>query len=899
MTSRKNAKAAGTRAENMFCRRADLDNEASVETFFASRLLEYLRYKDRQIRSKSAVEELAVSRGRKRASYRPDYALVVKGKVRWVLDAKAVREDLDDWAGQCASYCLELNKRDASEDPARYFALTNGAEFRVYEWNQDAPKLTLSFGDFQEGNPRLAMLVELLGAPQLARALREEREAPAQAATLTLTRPSIEDVNAVFNWCYQHIHKKDNLSQAAAFTEFVKVVFLKLLSDKDLRDKHPDAPADEPLTVPASDVKFSIEWIKSREADHVNPLDIQFQALKESLEVAYTRGEKKRIFEPSDKIKLTPETIKGVTERLERLFLLGIDADLNGRLFETFLSATMRGKDLGQYFTPRSVVKLTVALANPIATREHVDSVLDPCCGSGGFLIEVLSRMEKQIRTNDSLTETERKRLWTKITKERIYGIDVGEDPPVARIARINMYLHGDGGSSIFQADGLDKRMQPPATASAEQKREVSDLREAVENKDGFDLIITNPPFAKEYERRHGPENAVLDEYDSGFAGFGRTGRPLPSVPSRLLFLERYYDFLRPGGRAWAIVDDSILGGDEYREARNYLRAKYLIRAVISLPGDAFQRSNARVKTSIICLERRSNQAEAQPPAFMHYCTSVGIDDPRRKRTLPIDRENRAKATAEIERIVGLWQAFQRGEGVAKPWTVSAEKLMDRLDVKGCLVKPGRLVKSWRRDGLGVKTLGDLATVRVPPESDTIDCKETDDEVTFLVVGYDGMARPGDTKPASESNYAQLYRVREGDIIISHINAVSGAVAVIGPESDGLVVSNEYTILNARPGLDPKIIWALLRSPESRSDLLILASGIGRHRVKWENASALDLPEPPPAVARFVIAELEKADQMERDAAAARRAVSERLNNEFGLDNPRAVEILRAFKPPK
>lgn len=82
--------------------------------------------------------------------------------------------------------------------------------------------------------------------------------------------------------------------------------------------------------------------------------------------------------------------------KLEHLDMFGIEEELNGRLFEAFLGPTMRGEDLGQYFTPRSIVKLMTRLANVKATRSHVDNVLDACCGTGGFVIEVLTEMRNQ-----------------------------------------------------------------------------------------------------------------------------------------------------------------------------------------------------------------------------------------------------------------------------------------------------------------------------------------------------------------------------------------------------------------------------------------------------------------------------------------------------------------------
>ena len=125
------------------------------------------------------------------------------------------------------------------------------------------------------------------------------------------------------------------------------------------------------------------------------------------------------------------------------------------------------------------------------------------------------------------------------------------------------------------------------------------------------------------------------------------------------LFAERYYDILRPGGTWVTIVDDGILSAEDYKKFRAQLREWFIIRAVISLPGDAFQRSNARVKTSFLVAERRSSLShQEQPPVFMFPCQYVGIDDPKRQRARPGDAEAHGKADEEIDIVINEYERF-------------------------------------------------------------------------------------------------------------------------------------------------------------------------------------------------------------------------------------------------
>jgi type I restriction enzyme M protein len=892
---------------NKFCDDSVLTNEAAVETFLISRILSDIGYIDDQIIPKTSIQELRVSLGSRSVRYKPDFALQVGGVVRWVLDAKAPDVRLDDYIGQCAGYCLMLNQGYRNENPVKYFVLTNGYVSRLYEWDSDVPILELAFTDFIDGNQKYQQFREIVSAQMMSMP-----QATVQEQQHILYKKSLDEVNTAFAWCHQHIYRKDAMSQAAAFEEFVKVVFLKLLSDRRVLRGHPEVLFHDVIRLPINELRFSTRWISEREVDTPNPVDtIQFRDLLNELEREIQMGTKKRIFDRDEHINLSPETIKGVVAKLEHIFLFGIDADLNGRLFETFLNATMRGKDLGQFFTPRSIIKLgtllgklQVGVIQPDGSR-HSDVVMDACCGTGGFLIEALSNMWTKVDLNASLSDTEKKELKIKIATQHIYGVDMGREPAIARIARMNMYLHGDGGSSIFQADILDKQLHDALTDSAEIISEKAQLRSNVSLPNGFvDVVLTNPPFAKSYDRNTEVEALILDGYEIAFNEIGGRRIPRNSLKSSLLFIERYFTLLKPGGRMVTVIDDGILGGRDYQWVREYIRKKFIVKAVISLPGDAFQRSKARVKTSLLVLEKRQHQVNdnlstEQPSIFMYACRYVGIDDPARQRTLPIDRENRRQAEKEIKIISHLFENFLQGDNSVQQYIVSGNSINDRMDVKSCLIKPGRNVAKWREAGFEVVKLSNFVDLVEFPEEDTIETKDHDDFVIYLRVRYDGYAEPGDEIVASDSTYSKLYVVHMGDIVISNIGATYGSCAIVPTELDGCVVTTEFTVIRAKEGIDPYMVWILLRSPEARANLLLLATGISRTRVRWENLVELELPIPPNRLVEEVVNNLSNADKLEREAANARKQAKVKLENELYLNDVEAVDILMAFKPPK
>lgn len=889
---------------------ADLSNESSVEQFFVNRLLTDLGYADAQIRPKASLEELKISKGRKSEKWRPDYALTFGGKVRWICEAKAVNENLDDWIGQSQSYCLVLNSQQ-DDNPVEFFMLTNGVNTRVYRWDNSIPLIEAAFGDFFDDNQAYASIRALLEPSALQPPTRAVVHAPGRHI---LRRHTVSDLNSDFAWAHRLIYKRDNLSYNAAFMEFVKVIFLKLHSDREAHNDSGLIELDEnSISVPTEAVKFSTAWIKSREADTPNPLDtILFQGFLSTFEIAITKKTKKRIFAKGERLLLSPETLRVLVDRLESVDLISIDADLNGRMFETFLNSTLRGKALGQYFTPRSIVKLATGLAQLRADDQHVDRVIDACCGTGGFLIEALADMWGKLDANTSLSNKRREELRMQVAERSLIGIDVARDPALARIARINMYLHGDGGTSVYQLDALDKKVQVAANDELEIGQEKDEFRQRVteattlpdgSNPHGLaDVALTNPPFAKEYTRDEEGDAQLLNDYVLSYDTSGGGRRALPSLSSMVMFLERYHDLLGSRGRLVTVVDDSILGAPKHRRLRQWIRENWIIRGVVSLPGDAFQRSQARVKTSLLMLEKRQSLDESQPDVFMFYCSSVGIDDPSRQRILPIDEYNRKSAAEEIKAVTALYRAFQLGDPAAKPWTVKADAIKDRFDVKACLPEAGARVNDWERVGFTVKPLRTLlkfAVNDVNKDDRLIDTANADELVNYLRVRYDGSCEAGDEVLTNDQAKQILTRVEAGDLVFSHINAIHGAVAVVPPEFDGFVVTNEYTVCRANGELSADVLWALIRSPEARAEMLLLATGIGRTRVRWAELSQLRLPVPSIEVRTRIQEAVRAANAAEQQMLQLRAEAARTAAEEMLLDSEKSRSIIAAFRPPR
>ena len=442
-----------------------------------------------------------------------------------------------------------------------------------------------------------------------------------------LGKPSVEEIKSAFNKCHSIIWKKEKISPTDAFYEFSKIIFVKLNEDRRIREI---VKSGQPLK--RSDFKFSIDWINERENETEKPLSsILFSEIQKYLQEQIEKNKKKPIFQKDEEIDLKSQTIKEVVRILQDFDLYAIDEDLNGRMFETFLNATVRGRELGQYFTPRKVVKFMTKLADLQIKRVggvvEVDSILDACCGSGGFLIDALADLFDKAKNNSSLIPY-KEEAFEKIKTQAIFGIDA--NPKISRIARMNMYVHGDGGSSIYCADSLDKEVLISRGTNKGIKKELEELKDklVVEQKK-FDVVLSNPPFSMSYSSKEKDEADILLQYANhdphkNLTYKKGTNKLNSTVKSNVLFLARYADLLKEGGKMFIVLDNSVLNSYSHKEYRDFIRDNFIIKAIFQLPTHTFVNQEAGGITSILYAEKRKSLEQEQPPIFARVVNNVG-----------------------------------------------------------------------------------------------------------------------------------------------------------------------------------------------------------------------------------------------------------------------------------
>ena len=368
-----------------------------------------------------------------------------------------------------------------------------------------------------------------------------------------------------------------------AFDELSKIIFVKIRDEKKGRKN-------------GEYYDFQIKTHESAESVYKRINNIYEEAREKDPEIF------------KENLKVEPEELYTVVEHLQGLSLNKTDLDTKGVAFEQFMEDFFKGKS-GQYFTPREIVNFAIKMMD----IKNDDLVLDPACGSGGFLLHALDKVRNDAEEYFGSDEAEKYRYWHNFAANNLFGIEINDS--IARVAKMNMIIHDDGHTNVIGFDALEDidKMNRKNTGFAKNR---------------FDVIVTNPPFGANVKAS---EHPYLEKY---FLGKDKTGKKTKgNQKTEILFIERCIDFLKPGvGRMAIVLPDGILTNSGLQQVRDYLMEKAQILAVVSLPQFAFTHFGAGVKSSLVFVRKKSNKEKlGRYPIFMAIAEHIGYDATGRK----------------------------------------------------------------------------------------------------------------------------------------------------------------------------------------------------------------------------------------------------------------------------
>lgn len=330
------------------------------------------------------------------------------------------------------------------------------------------------------------------------------------------------------------------------------------------------------------------------------------------------------VFEKEDVIKLDADSVVYVVGELQKYAITRAERDAVGDAFEVFIGPALRGGE-GQFFTPRNVVRMAVEMLDP----EIDEYVIDPACGSGGFLIVALEymwvKLDKEAEKkgwSKELLAVKRRELASKF----IAGID--KDSFLAKVTKSYMAIIGDGRGGIF----CENTLLPLSEWNPKTRQKIS--------LESFDVLVTNPPFGAKIPVRG---DRILEQYDLGFKWkydkktrkWEKTNKLQDKQPPQILFIERCLQLLKPGGRMGIVLPDGILGNISDGYIRKSILDNAKILAIVDMPPETFQPSTS-TKTSLLFLQKKKEGERIKDyPIFMAVAEKCGHD--RRGKPLSED----------------------------------------------------------------------------------------------------------------------------------------------------------------------------------------------------------------------------------------------------------------------
>lgn len=439
-------------------------------------------------------------------------------------------------------------------------------------------------------------------------------------------KPANESLVKTFKRCHDYIYGNEGMKKTA-FWELLNLIFCKIYDEK------------RRFTEAKRGVSYRRKfWVGAMEQNTEEGKAAVAKRIKDLFAELKEDGSFNDVFDGNEQINLSDAGLAKVAAELSKYSFLDATVDVKGTAYETIVSNTLK-QEAGQFFTPRNIIKCMVEMLDP----DENTRVLDPACGSGGFLVMVLDHVRHKVvkrlypeldelHLEAKLNTPEVNDLTREYAEKMIFGFDF--DPDLKKAARMNMVMAGDGHSNIFNVNSLDyphgdkpdvSKIAPAVMHSIQNSADKDfNFATADDNAQGkFDMIFTNPPFGAKVE----VDPAIIE----------RAGYELQSNAPEVLFIEQCYRFLKPGGKMAIVLPDGILGNPNMEQTRIWILRHFKLLASVDLPVETFL-PQVGVQASLLFLQKKTS-AEALVPieeedydVFMAIVEKVGKD----RRGVPI-----------------------------------------------------------------------------------------------------------------------------------------------------------------------------------------------------------------------------------------------------------------------
>lgn len=761
-----------------------IKKEEDVKIHIVIPFLKELGYNVDDMRFENSMN---VQTGTKSIIVKSDIEIKEQGNIEIVIDTKAPNISLGEKEIlQSVSYAKLV-----ATPPALYAIVTNGIDVVVTNiYTGKRTSIIPSKGELavEISRTRKKVLTEI-----------EVRE----IQSLMLTLNNSDELYRIIKKCKDIIEKKGLIRSDQSFKEMTKILLVKMNEEKRAKNGKTN--------------RFQTAVLRKMAlADEVSLYD-EFISLFENAQSEYP------IYNSLETIKIKDhDCLEKVIEELEPWSFIGTGDDIKGTVYEIFLKSTLRG-DFDQYFTPREIVDFMVKYSNP----KIGDKILDPACGSGGFLIQSFQHVNQKI-TDSPFSEKDSKNKFNELIEKCLWGGEADEDLHV--LAKINLIMHGDGYNNIYQGDSLSNPNIP---------------------NNAFNLILTNPPFTIPYEFKN-----VLDSYEMGI---NKSSQELD-----ILFVEKCINALdsSKGGELYIVLPEGLLNLPCYQYFRTWLLSKCYLTLSVSLPEGAFIPFGKSVsKTAILGLRKKDTNIDNKPN-YVFLCSAKEIGYEVGKSTYKINHKNDLPIFLEKTQshFDGIFTTENGGEccwitqNDIADYRIDANYLINSIDIKNIHNKfhnLKRLDKVCVLDNISItpnktQRYYYLEIPDVSPNTGVISNIRN-------VYGND----IGDS----------FYVAKGGDLAYCRINPRKNRVFIIPNSIDTVLLSKEAYIVKLLENseiISVYVLAAILQSDLVKSQLVRLSTGSSSSRARVQENDFLNsvfIPIPDIAIQKKIDKKMRKIYQ--------------------------------------
>lgn len=742
-------------------------NEIGLIDAFYQRLVASYGYLPEQLARNVSIDETAhadiaiwrTAEAKNRQSV-PDICVVV------ICKEEHIRIDANNY--------LESFK-EASIGTVNFFVLHNLKETKVFLLDSSHPMGGVErIGDFPKAS-------EVLTDESISSFIRRMR------------RNTKEALLNAFDKCHNIVRNNDKLSPEAAFDEISKVMFIKMMYERN----------------PDGELIFSQNKFLNDEKQYLaNHIKGDYIAcLFEEVKDSFADDD---LYEQYDSVRICRKSFMSILKELEVIDFYDMTEDVKGVAFESLVGKTFRG-ELGQFFTPRQVVNYMI----DVLDIKEGEAVCDPCCGSGGFLIRAFeyvqdaidrdiqrqigkvkksrySSSEKQTMIAKLLQECDKSihdSRYGKLCKNYFFGVDA--NVRMARTAKMNMIMHGDGHVGVYLHDGL------------------LDVKNVTMNR--FDVVLINPPYGIHVDRTAKGENGkyVFGEYK------------VTQSAAELLFVERVINLLKPGGRAGLVLPEGLFTNANLKSFRKLIEGRAQILNITAMPPTVFLASGANVKPNLLFI-RKLTESEQRSHDQNYKISVVKVD------------EN------ELEIVAPKVRDFLEGKNIEDSETV---RVIGRSEMIDWAVAPlFAAPKVNFNSRYPMVMLSDLLTAS--DEKILVLKDESYKRITVRLNGKGITLR--DYVKGSEIGTKRQYVVHAGQLVVSKIDGKSGAIAIVPEEFEGAIVTPDFPVFSInKERVVPDYLLLVICHPAVLQRITSTTSGsTGRRRMSIPRFLAMQIALP-------------------------------------------------------